>query len=72
MCLADPARFEVQLKIHNLNVEDLFDTHRLSRLLDVFRSRLWPGSRDDLHVTMLASAVQLGDRLPLRPSEGEG
>ncbi|KAF4530480.1 hypothetical protein B566_EDAN014682 [Ephemera danica] len=68
----DAARFEVQLKIHNLNVEDLFDTQRLSRLLDVFRSRLWPGSRDDLHVTMLASAVRLGARLPLRPTEREG
>ncbi|XP_065351126.1 alpha-sarcoglycan isoform X2 [Cloeon dipterum] len=67
-----PAQYEVQLKIHNLNVEDLFESHRQSRLLDIFRHKLWPASAADLHITMLASAVQLGARRPLRPTEGEG
>ncbi|XP_067000393.1 epsilon-sarcoglycan isoform X3 [Anabrus simplex] len=68
----DPARYEVQLKIDNLNVEDMFDSYRLNRLLDVFRRKLWQESEDDLYVTFLASAVQLGARLPLKPNEGEG
>ncbi|KAJ8879221.1 hypothetical protein PR048_019827 [Dryococelus australis] len=68
----DPAKYEVQLKIHNLNVEDMFDSHRLDRLLNVFRKKLWTESDEDLYVTFLASAVQLGGRLPLRPSEEEG
>ncbi|XP_059490687.1 alpha-sarcoglycan isoform X2 [Neocloeon triangulifer] len=67
-----PAQYEVQLKIHNLNVEDLFEAHRQNRLLDIFKQKLWTASADDLHITMLASAVQLGARLPLRPTEGEG
>jgi alpha-sarcoglycan len=62
----------VQLKIHNLNVEDLFEPHRQNRLLDIFKQNLWTESAGDLHVTMLASAVLLGARLPLRPTEGEG
>ncbi|XP_069699412.1 alpha-sarcoglycan isoform X3 [Periplaneta americana] len=68
----DPAKHEVQLKIDNLNVEDMFDSYRLNRLLDVFRCQLWRESEDDLYVTFLASAVHLGARHPLRPNEGEG
>ncbi|XP_046389938.1 epsilon-sarcoglycan isoform X2 [Ischnura elegans] len=68
----DPSRFDVAMKIDNLNVEDLFDTARLNRLLDVFRKRLWRESSLDLHLTFLASAVYLGARRPLRPTEEEG
>ncbi|XP_049862304.1 alpha-sarcoglycan isoform X2 [Schistocerca gregaria] len=68
----DPAKYEVQLKIDNLNVEDMFDELRMNRLLDVFRNNLWPQSHADLYVTFLESAVQLGARLPLSPNEREG
>lgn len=68
----DPAKHEVQMKIDNLNVEDMFDSYRLNRLLDVFRCELWRESESDLYVTFLASAVHLGARHPLRPNEGEG
>jgi hypothetical protein len=68
----DPATHEVQMKIDNLNVEDMFDSYRLNRLLDVFRCELWHESESDLYVTFLASAVHLGARHPLRPNEGEG
>jgi Sarcoglycan alpha/epsilon. len=60
------------MKIDNLNVEDMFDSYRLNRLLDVFRRELWHESKNDLYVTFLASAVHLGARHPLRPNEGEG
>ncbi|KAJ9585970.1 hypothetical protein L9F63_020384, partial [Diploptera punctata] len=66
------AKHEVQLKIDNLNVEDMFDSYRLNRLLDVFRHKLWREGVNDLYVTFLASAVHLGARLPLRPNDGEG
>lgn len=68
----DPAKYEVQMKVDNLNVEDMFDSYRLNRLLDVFRCELWHESKGDLYVTFLASAVHLGARHPLRPNEGEG
>lgn len=68
----NPAKSEVHLKIDNLNVEDMFDTERIKRLKDVFTDTLWKDSLPDLYVTFLASAVQLGARLPLNPSEGEG
>lgn len=68
----NPARYEVQLKIDNLNVEDMFEVERMDRLKDVFRKRLWKESDNDLYVTFLASAIELGARLPPNPDEGEG
>lgn len=62
----------VHMKIDNLNVEDFFDNYKISRLLDVFKFKLWKESFSDLYVTFLTSAVTLGARLPLRPNEGEG
>lgn len=68
----NPAKYEVQLKIDNLNVEDMFQIDRMDRLMEVFRKKLWKDSQEDLYVTFLASAIQLGARLPLNPKEGEG
>ncbi|XP_031771213.1 epsilon-sarcoglycan isoform X3 [Apis florea] len=64
-------KYEVHLKIDNLNVEDMFNRNRTDELVDIFRKRLWKDAVD-LYVTFLASAVELGARLPLKPSEGEG
>ncbi|XP_072935659.1 uncharacterized protein Scgalpha isoform X2 [Epargyreus clarus] len=66
------ARYEVELKIDNLNVEDLLDEHRMTRLKDILRTQLWTESSHDLYPTFLASAIDLGARLPLKPSDGEG
>lgn len=66
------AKYEIELKIDNLNVEDLLDNHRMIRLKDIFRSKLWPESKGDLYATFLASAIDLGARLPLKPNDGEG
>lgn len=68
----EPARYQVQLKIYNLAVEDLFEPHYLDDLLSIFRAELWPEAIHDLHVSFFASAVHLGARLPLRPEEKEG
>lgn len=43
----------------------------LSLSLSTYRKRLWKDAVN-LYVTFLASAVELGARLPLKPSEGEG
>ncbi|CAG5014419.1 unnamed protein product [Parnassius apollo] len=66
------ARHEVELKIDNLNVEDLLDEHRMTRLKDILRMKLWTESKHDLYATFLSSAIDLGARLPLKPSDGEG
>nr|XP_049705074.1 uncharacterized protein LOC110381099 isoform X1 [Helicoverpa armigera] len=66
------ARHEVELKIDNLNVEDLLDEHKMTRLKDILRTKLWTESSGDLYATFLASAIDLGARLPLKPSDGEG
>ncbi|XP_013165335.1 PREDICTED: alpha-sarcoglycan isoform X2 [Papilio xuthus] len=66
------ARHEVELKIDNLNVEDLLDDHRMTRLKDILRMKLWTESKEDLYPTFLSSAIDLGARLPLKPSDGEG
>ncbi|XP_015179131.1 PREDICTED: epsilon-sarcoglycan isoform X3 [Polistes dominula] len=64
-------RYEVNLKIDNLNVEDTFGRNRTEKLLHIFRNKLWTTAMD-LYVTFLASAVELGARLPLKPGESEG
>ncbi|KAF6208759.1 hypothetical protein GE061_014498, partial [Apolygus lucorum] len=66
------AKYEIRLKIDNLNIEDLFDPHRLFNLLRIFTTILWPESADNLYMTFLVSAVKLGARLPLSPNDGEG
>jgi len=63
---------EVRFKINNLNVEDMFHEERLPYLLDIFRQNLWSGSKENLYVTFLASASDLGQRLPLDPNDTEG
>lgn len=68
----EPALYEIQMKVDRLNVEDMLDSDRYNQLLDVFRKSLWPDSQDDLYITFLASATQLGARLPLNPYHGEG
>lgn len=60
------------MKIDKLNVEDMFRDFRYNTLLNIFKHELWKESANDLYVTFIASAVQLGARLPLLPDEGEG
>nr|CAG4642465.1 EOG090X04W0 [Evadne anonyx] len=67
-----PARRQIKLKIHNINIEDLMDQQKISHLLDVFRIVLWPESAHDLHLVELQSAILAGDRHPVRPEDGEG
>nr|CAG4650920.1 EOG090X04W0 [Simocephalus serrulatus]SVE94195.1 EOG090X04W0 [Simocephalus serrulatus] len=68
----DPASRQIKMKIHNLNVEDLMDEHRYTKLLDVFRKVLWPESSLDLHLVELYSALAAGGRRPARRQDGEG
>lgn len=67
----DPAKYEIHLKIDNLNLDDMFEPNRVFRLLNIFTTVLWQDS-DDLYMTYLVSALKLGARLPLSPDEGEG
>ncbi|CAH1112531.1 unnamed protein product [Psylliodes chrysocephalus] len=66
------ARYEVHLKIDNLNVKDMFDVDKMEALKNVFRKELWRDSSFDIYVTFLSSAIELGARKPLNPDEGEG
>lgn len=66
------ARFEIHMKIDNLNVDDMFDVERMEALKNIFRKQLWKDSDSDLYVTFLNSAIELGARKPLNPNEGEG
>nr|CAG4636955.1 EOG090X04W0 [Ceriodaphnia reticulata]SVE72893.1 EOG090X04W0 [Ceriodaphnia reticulata] len=68
----DPADRQIQMKIHNLNLEDLMDEQKQVRLLDVFRKILWPESSLDLHLVELYSALAVGGRRPARRQDGEG
>lgn len=68
----NPARHEVHMKIDNLNVEDMFDVQTMDNLKSVLKNQLWKESQNDLYLTFLASAVDLGARKPLNPDEGEG
>ena len=49
--LATTAKFNIKLKIDNLNIEDVFDPHRLKNLKSLFKDRFWPQSSSDLHLS---------------------
>jgi len=67
-----PAQSEVQLKIDNLNIEDIFDRHRTERLKEIFKQRFWLESFEDIHLTFADSAIDLGGRRPLKPTHKDG
>lgn len=50
----------------------MFQEDRISNLLDIFKQNLWLDSKFNLYVTFLASASDLGQRLPLDPNDTEG
>jgi len=64
--------FEVNLKINNLNIEDIFDWQRMERLKKVFQNNLWQESHEDLRLTYADSVPQLGGRKPLNPNLKDG
>ena len=66
------ASFNVKLKIDNLNIEDIFDPHRLKNLKSLYTEQFWPESKADLHLTFIASSLEVGYRRPLRPTEKDG
>ena len=67
-----PAGSAVKLKIDNLNLEDVFDVHRLGNLKALFKNHMWPGSKPDLHLLKISSALDLGFRRPLNPTLKDG
>ncbi len=44
------AAYAVKLKIDNLNLEDMFDVHRLKNLISLFTHRLWKESLEDIQL----------------------
>ena len=64
--------FGVRLKIDNLNLEDVFDKQRTDRILNLFRSRFWENASEDPHLTFVDSAINLGGRRPLKPTNKDG
>lgn len=67
-----PAINNVKLKIDNLNIEDVFDAHRLKNLKNLFKEHFWPESSLDLHLSYIASSLEVGYRRPLHPTERDG
>ena len=65
-------RYQVTLKIDNLNIEDVFDETRKGRLLSLFKTRFWPEAADDIHLSFADSAIKVGGRRPLKPSSKDG
>jgi hypothetical protein len=66
---------EVNLKINNLNIEDVFDDRRMERLKELFtndKTGLWPESRGSLHLAFADSVPELGGRRPLQPQLKDG
>lgn len=59
------------MKFLNLNVEDMFRSDRLKRLVEVFKSDLWKDN-EEIYVTKVVSSLDVGGRLPLNPNEKEG
>ncbi|XP_054722017.1 epsilon-sarcoglycan-like [Uloborus diversus] len=65
------AQYEVEMKFLNLNVDDMFRSDRLNRLVEVFKGNLWKDS-SEIYITKVVSSLDVGGRLPLNPNEKEG
>ncbi|CAH1707279.1 unnamed protein product [Chironomus riparius] len=61
----------IEMKITNYNWEHMTDMGRVKNLKGIFME-LWPESYRDLSIVFMESAVRLGARLPLKPSNREG
>lgn len=62
----------VQMKIDNLNWVHLTDPGRVENLKNIFRYDLWPESKNDLHISFMESAINMGGRVPVQPQQKEG
>ncbi|XP_055309608.1 epsilon-sarcoglycan isoform X2 [Sitodiplosis mosellana] len=62
----------VQMKIDNLNWVHLTDPGRVENLKNIFTFDLWPESKNDLHISFMESAVNMGGRVPVQPQQKEG
>lgn len=64
-----PPASKIEMKITNLNWVHLTDLGRVVNLKGIFLNDLWPESAKDLNIIFMESAVRLGSRVPLKPSE---
>lgn len=61
----------MELKLSNMNLEDMFVANRTDELLSVFAERLWRDS-SCVYLTMVVAPSDVGGRLPINPREKEG
>lgn len=69
--ISEIAKYEVQMKFFNWNVEDMFEDNNLGRLLEIFKSWLWKES-NELYITLVESPIRLGGRRPTNPKDKDG
>ena len=50
---------QVNLKINNLNIEDIFDWQRMERLKKVFQNNLWQESHQVIMMTMMMTMMMM-------------
>ena len=50
---------QVNLKINNLNIEDIFDWQRMERLKKVFQNNLWQESHQVIMMTMMMTMMRM-------------
>ncbi|KAI1303098.1 Epsilon-sarcoglycan [Halotydeus destructor] len=67
----EKAKFHVELKLSNVNVEDVFDEVRVNELVGIFRDKLWKDNQV-VYATLIVSPSDIGGRRPLNPKDKEG
>ena len=50
---------QVNLKINNLNIEDIFDWQRMERLKKVFQNNLWQESHQVIMMTVMMTIMRM-------------
>ena len=58
---------QVNLKINNLNIEDIFDWQRMERLKKVFQNNLWQESHEVLVTTVKTTMMMMSRRKKMAP-----
>lgn len=64
-------KYEVQIKLFDIDLEDFIQQNRSKSMMDIFRRRLWR-TNATIYLTNLYQPSKIGFSFPLDPTEKEG
>lgn len=70
--ITEYAKYEVRLRIRNLDIEEMLNKSRQNDLIDIFEEHFWTASKGKLYVTFMAASDYEGHQLSSNPNDTAG